>query len=52
MVRMDVVVQLEDLAEWFDNPRLSKFCVAKIGGQSYTAGYLLRAIALSLEGQK
>lgn len=52
MIRLDVVKQLEDLAEWFDNPNVSPFVVVKVGAHpQYTPGYLLRRIAQTLEAE-
>lgn len=52
MVRLDVIMELEGLAEWFDNPNKSPFLAVKIGGHTqYTPGYLLRCISQALEAE-
>lgn len=51
MPRMDVIKQLEDLADWFENPRRSPWLLVKVGNTEYMAGFLLRTIALNLEAE-
>lgn len=49
--RFDVIVELEDLAEWFDNPKLSPLVVVELapGLPRVTPGFLLRCISQAME---
>jgi hypothetical protein len=51
MVRMDVIVQLEDLAEWFEKPALSPLVMVELapGLPKVTPAFLLRCISQAME---
>lgn len=51
MIRLDVVKQLEDLAEWFENPRVSPMIFIRLNGTQYAVDTILRQIAQNLEAE-